>query len=86
MTCSQCRYEFCWLCMGDYRNHSSETGKSLCNSFEDVVAAGRGKDSDYLEKLELDLQLKKLDFYKTRFMEHFKAIQFAQKKKQDIQS
>ncbi len=28
--------------------------------------------------------LKKLDHYKTRFLEHFKAIQFAQKKKVDI--
>ena len=27
--------------MGDYRNHSAETGKGLCNSFEDVKAAGR---------------------------------------------
>lgn len=40
MTCSQCRYEFCWLCSGDYRNHNAETGRSLCNSFDDVVAAG----------------------------------------------
>lgn len=40
MTCSQCKYEFCWLCGGDYRNHSTETGRSLCNSFEDVVASG----------------------------------------------
>jgi ariadne-1 len=40
MTCSQCRYEFCWLCMGDYKNHSKETGKYLCNSFQDVVEAG----------------------------------------------
>ena len=36
MTCSQCKFEFCWLCMGDFRKHSSETGKGLCNSFEDV--------------------------------------------------
>ena len=21
MTCSQCKYEFCWLCMGDYKKH-----------------------------------------------------------------
>ena len=41
MTCSQCRYEFCWLCMGDYLNHAAETGKYLCNSFEDVKSAGR---------------------------------------------
>ena len=40
MTCSQCRYEFCWLCLGDYRNHQSETGRGLCNTFEDVVASG----------------------------------------------
>jgi ariadne-1 len=40
MTCRQCKYEFCWLCLGDYRNHTTETGRSLCNSFKDVIAAG----------------------------------------------
>ena len=40
MTCSQCRYEFCWLCLGDYRNHNAETGRGLCNSFEDVLKIG----------------------------------------------
>ena len=41
MTCRQCKYEFCWLCMGDYKNHNAETGKNLCGSFEDVKKLGR---------------------------------------------
>ena len=84
MTCSQCRYEFCWLCLGDYRNHSAETGRGLCNSFEDVVASGRGKAEDQEEKMKLDMMLRKLDHYKTRFTEHFRAIEFSKKKKQEI--
>ncbi len=26
MTCSQCRYEFCWLCQGDWKEHGERTG------------------------------------------------------------
>lgn len=48
MTCSQCRYEFCWLCMGDYRNHTKETGTYLCNSYQDVEKAGVSDDDSYL--------------------------------------
>ena len=40
MTCAQCKHEFCWLCLGDYKKHSAETGRYLCNSFEDVIASG----------------------------------------------
>lgn len=32
----------------------------------------------------MDLMLRKLDHYKTRFTEHYSAISFAQKKKQEI--
>jgi ariadne-1 len=31
MTCYSCKYEFCWLCMGDYRKHQEETGIGLWN-------------------------------------------------------
>ncbi len=26
MTCSQCRFEFCWLCQGDWKEHGERTG------------------------------------------------------------
>lgn len=29
MTCSQCRHEFCWICMGDWSIHGSSTGVLL---------------------------------------------------------
>lgn len=38
------------------------------------------------EKLKLEMMLRKLDHYRTRYFEHFKAIDFAKKKKQEIQS
>jgi len=74
------------LCLGDYKNHQAETGRYLCNSFDDVIASGRGKEADVEEKMKLDMMLRKLDHYKTRFTEHFKAITFAQKKKLEIQT
>jgi hypothetical protein len=48
------------------------------------VAAGRGKQEDQLEKLKLDMLLRKLDHYKTRYLEHLKAITFAYNKKKEI--
>jgi hypothetical protein len=42
------------------------------------------KKDDMEEKQELDMMLRKLEHYQTRFMEHFKAIAFAQKKKKEI--
>ena len=36
MTCSQCRYEFCWVCMGDWKSHGSATGGYYkCNLYEE---------------------------------------------------
>jgi len=41
--------------MGDYRQHSAETGKSLCNSFDDVVNLKRDNKSDLAEKQRIEL-------------------------------
>lgn len=64
MTCSQCKYEFCWLCLGDYRKHSAETGKGLCNSFDDVKAAGRANAvTDLTDAAAMEREFKRLEFY-----------------------
>lgn len=71
MTCGSCRYNFCWLCLGDYRKHQAETGTYLCGSQADVIKIGRSlnkEDEQDIDKLEYEL--KKLEFYSDRFREH----------------
>lgn len=68
MTCKSCKYEFCWLCLGDYKNHSKETGKFLCNSWDDVKAIGRTKEFDDVARLEREM--KKLEHFSTRYIAH----------------
>ena len=79
MTC-KCGYEFCWLCLGDYRKHQEETGKYLCATFEDVKAAGR--DAGEMEKEEMDREmaereLKRFEHYSTRYIEHQRSVHFS---------
>ena len=85
MTCKNCKHEFCWLCMGDYKKHTAETGRSLCNSFEDVVNAKRMLSDVQEDKAALDRMLRKLDHFKTRYMEHYRSIGIAEKRKKELQ-
>ena len=35
MTCRSWKYEFCWICMGDWKEHGSATGGYYkCNLYE----------------------------------------------------
>jgi ariadne-1 len=38
MTCSQCKYEFCWLCMVEWKAHDGSSFK--CNKFEEAKSKG----------------------------------------------
>ena len=61
MTCSQCKYDFCWLCLGDYQKHRTETGNELCSTYEDVVKAGRA-EGQIIENVEnIQAELKKFE-------------------------
>jgi hypothetical protein len=39
---------------------------------------------EFTDKMTLDRMLRKLDHFKTRYLEHFKSISIAEKRKKDI--
>ncbi|KAJ1451909.1 hypothetical protein M885DRAFT_528301 [Pelagophyceae sp. CCMP2097] len=74
MNCSQCKYEFCWMCMGDWKDHGTGTGGYYkCNKFD---PNGSEDDDDQVKaKRELD---RYLHYYK-RWQGHGSAQKFAVK-------
>jgi len=56
MTCSKCRFEFCWICLSDYRNHGS------CG-LRGVNTGDLPQKNSELAMLERDM--KHFDFYNT---------------------
>ncbi len=76
MTCSKCRHEFCWICMGDWAEHGSNTGGYYkCNKFDPNASDGDDQSDAAKAKRELD---RYLHYYK-RFHGHSQAQDFARK-------
>lgn len=86
MTCGKCRYEFCWLCMGDYKKHQEETGIGLCNSFADLKKVNRAKEGEMRERSRLDMKMRKFVHYATRYKEHLNAVDLDRKRGEQLQS
>lgn len=80
MTCFKCKYEFCWLCMGDYKNHTKETGTGLCGSYEDVFKLKRGNMGEMAERVRLDRKMRKFAHYATRYNEHLRSVELDRKR------
>jgi ariadne-1 len=76
MTCQRCRFEFCWICMGDWKNHGSNTGGYYkCSRYND----GEGGKDDQSESAKAKRELDRyLHFYR-RFHAHQEAEKFASK-------
>ncbi|KAH8054162.1 hypothetical protein JL720_14533 [Aureococcus anophagefferens] len=78
MNCSQCKYEFCWMCMGDWADHGATTGGFYkCNKYDPLKAEADdgAMDDQARAKRELD---RYLHYYK-RFHGHDQSQAFATK-------
>ena len=72
MTCQQCRFEFCWICMNSWTSHDANTGGYYrCNKF----VASEDNDSSDVAKAKRELD-RYLHYYK-RYSAHAQAEKFA---------
>lgn len=82
MTCQRCKYEFCWICMGDWNDHGSNTGGYYkCNKY-DTSNNSEDQSDAARAKRELD---RYLHYYK-RYHAHDEAQKFAQKQLKETEA
>lgn len=79
MTCQKCRFEFCWICMGDWQTHGSNTGGYYkCNKYGDGKDPDAEKD-DMSDAARAKRELDRYLHYYQRFHAHQEAQKFAKK-------
>mmetsp|Transcript_8770 Transcript_8770/g.17900 ORF Transcript_8770/g.17900 Transcript_8770/m.17900 type:complete len:476 (-) Transcript_8770:1994-3421(-) len=82
MTCQSCRYEFCWICMGNWSDHGANTGGYYrCNKFDANDDPANQSDAAKAKR-ELD---RYLHYYK-RYHAHSEAEKFARKQLKETEA
>lgn len=81
MTCQRCKYEFCWICMGDWKDHGANTGGYYkCSRFQ--VEGGDDNSDSARAKRDLDRYL----HYYRRYHAHHEAERFAMKQLKETEN
>lgn len=75
MTCRLCGHEFCWLCVGDWKEHGSSTGGYYkCNKYDEAKSKGDTSiTKEEQRQKEAKSELDKYMFYFERYNNHSKA-------------
>lgn len=70
MTCEKCHYHFCWVCMGDWKEHGQDYYN--CNKFKE------SKDNKNDEKAKAKVELDRYLHYFKRFQAHNDSLRYAE--------
>ena len=85
MTCLQCRHEFCWVCMGDWKEHGTATGGYYkCNVYEKKKSENKAFSEEEKKREDARHELERYTFYFQRYDGHDKAGVYAQKLKPSL--
>jgi len=85
MTCQRCKYEFCWICMGDWKHHGANTGGYYkCSRYQEENAGPDDGDQSDSAKAKRDLD-RYLHYYR-RYHAHQEAEKFAMKQLKETES
>jgi ariadne-1 len=79
MTCQRCKFEFCWICMGDWHDHGANTGGYYkCNKY-DTSSTGAANPEDQSDAAKAKRDLDRYLHYYKRFHAHQEAQMFAKR-------
>jgi ariadne-1 len=83
MTCQRCKFEFCWICMGDWHEHGANTGGYYkCNKYDPNGSNPEDQSDAAQARRELD---RYLHYYK-RYHAHSEAQKFARKQLKETEA
>jgi len=90
MTCRKvtggCGHEFCWLCLGDWKEHGANTGGYYnCNKYEKVKKTDKKLRHDEEKRAKAKHDLDRYMHFFERFNNHNRSRKFADKTMQEIQ-
>ncbi|XP_035468164.2 ankyrin repeat and IBR domain-containing protein 1-like [Scophthalmus maximus] len=83
MQCAKCKYDFCWICLEEWKKHSSSTGGYYrCTRYE-VIQQVEEQSKDMTEEAEKNhksfQELDRFMHYYTRFKNHEHSYQLEQR-------
>ena len=82
MKCSKCKHDFCWVCLGPWKKHSTDTGGYFrCNRYDDTKKVEERTESAISkakEESKRAAELNRFVHYYTRFKNHLNSLAMEQ--------